>query len=133
MEDITDSKGLPLAVDESVSELANEVAWDEAWNEKAAIVLKPGVLGIERSVGLCNEAKLRGIPVVFSSCFESGVGLAHIATLAGAAGQKEIAQGLGTYTGLHRDSLPFRALVHNRDVIDLSACEGALWNFACDR
>lgn len=61
------------------------------------LVLKPAILGVETSMSLAREARRRGKPVdqhpafsgsrtrpspaqvVLSSCFESGVGLCHIA------------------------------------------------------
>ena len=94
---------LPIAVDESVAELA---AGDglASLSFACGIVLKPTVLGgISRTWHLAEEARQRGMTVSISSSYESGVGTRMLLALAG--GQKDALSGLGTYQRLQKDVL----------------------------
>lgn len=125
---------LPLARDESICERvgAKSLFWCDSWDDASTIVLKPAVLGVEVTMRICREALFRNKSVVMSSCFESGVGLSHIACMAATL---DVAHGLGTYAWLSRDILhpSFETLLensgstHHEDlVVDLALSEAAL-------
>lgn len=96
---------IPYALDESISDLAEMHAGDyDSMIEDlravfytrrgcAAFVLKPSLLGLELSMRLARTAKQElGIGAVFTSSFDSGVGLSYaafLASLADATKQKQ--------------------------------------------
>lgn len=68
-----------------------------------AVILKPMLLGgVGRCMAIGQEAQDNGLLPVFSSCFESGVGIGLLAALAGALGP-DIACGLDPYRWLVED------------------------------
>eukprot|EP00633_Aureoumbra_lagunensis_P009999 CAMPEP_0197310016 /NCGR_PEP_ID=MMETSP0891-20130614/8636_1 /TAXON_ID=44058 ORGANISM="Aureoumbra lagunensis, Strain CCMP1510" /NCGR_SAMPLE_ID=MMETSP0891 /ASSEMBLY_ACC=CAM_ASM_000534 /LENGTH=1457 /DNA_ID=CAMNT_0042795459 /DNA_START=233 /DNA_END=4606 /DNA_ORIENTATION=+ len=124
---------VPIALDETFAECNR--TWNEQWNSAAAIVLKPAILGLENTIFLCRNAAQRKIPVVVSSCFESGIGLSHLVALAAALPDANIAHGLGTFDWLHTDLLTpfsFSDIVERsspcayKTYVDINMCEKAL-------
>jgi len=130
-----------LAADESLTEghiSVEDLATCEA--PIAALILKPSLQGLERTLDLARWALARGVRPVLSSAFESGVALCHLAVLAASmAPQPWLPEtrvsgyhGLGTFTHLAEDVLlpPFADLVrHGRTdgwCADLLRCQEAL-------
>lgn len=103
-----------------------------SYNGVDAIVLKPSVQGrIGRVFALAKRAESRGVKVILSSVFDSGVGLAWATVLAAAIGNPATAaHGVGTFTALVGDSVSpsFQdACVLPSDMmIGLEECEGLL-------
>lgn len=102
------------------------IAWDEALRGDGALpaaspmvkawVVKPTLVGgLARSVRLAADAKARGCAVVFSSSYESGVGVRMLAELGAASG---CAAGLDTYRALAEDVLEPRLEIE-RGGVDL--------------
>jgi hypothetical protein len=76
----------------------------------AALVLKPSLLGFEFSMRLARFARQNlGLGAVFTSCFDTGLGLSHIAFLASISDSipfgAKFAHGLGTFEFLNNDIL----------------------------
>ena len=98
-----ENSGIRYALDESLSDCSIDDI--KAMNGIAAFVIKPAVFG---SINLIENwidfARLLNVKVVFSSTFESSIGLWSIAQLASALGQ-DTAHGLDTYRWLKRDVL----------------------------
>ena len=80
---------MPVALDEAL--LEREVVPAGA----AAYVLKPTLLGADRTLALVQLAEARGTPVIISSCYESAVGRAALVRFA-AAVAPDVTHGLGT-------------------------------------
>lgn len=102
--------GLPVALDESLTE--QPVTAPYLASGVQALVLKPALLGgLERTQALIHFARQRGIRTVISSVFESGVGLAALASSAAALCAQRIPAGLDTYRWLAEDlpEIPFAA------------------------
>ncbi len=93
--------GVPVALDESLSELTfTDLA---AHSYAAAAVLKPMVLGgYARTLRWAEEAAKLGVRASLSSFFESGIGLSGLVRLAGALPEDQPA-GLDTYRFFERD------------------------------
>ncbi len=103
---------LPVALDECLLEpIGKELI---LFKGVKALILKPTLLGnaSDRSYWI-QKAGERNIKWVWSSCFESGVGLWHIARLA----QKEAVAGLDTGGVFKQDLLSPRPLVFKGEVI----------------
>lgn len=86
----------PVALDETL------VALGEVPSGAAAFVLKPTLLGPERTLQLIELARERALPVVISSAFESAIGRADLIRFA-ASVAPEVAHGLGTGPAFARD------------------------------
>lgn len=93
---------LPLALDESLRKLTPETLND--WQGVNAIVVKPTVLGLERAVRFVRAASRLGIAAVFSSSYESSLGLATIAQVASAFNVANSPTGLDT-VGIFQEDL----------------------------
>ncbi len=93
---ITDNCELPVALDESVSDLNSFSAQLE--NEKIqAFVIKPSIFGsILKFIDTISSRNHLIDKIVITSAFESGVGLNQFACLAALAGSKSRAHGLNT-------------------------------------
>ena len=105
--------GLPVAVDESVSERGEAAI--RGW--AAAAVLKPTLLGgIAATLRLALHARSVGVRPVLSAAFESGVGLRGVAALAAATGAEPA--GLDTARWLAEDVLA-EALPFDRPRLDV--------------
>jgi len=85
----------PVAIDESLTTLIPNQLKQMQWVQ--AIIIKPTLLGsINKSIDLIKAANEIGIKTVFSSSFESSVGLAIITQLASSLGTSGTAVGLDT-------------------------------------
>lgn len=89
--------GLPYALDET---LVDAVDLDR-FPHVAALVIKPTLLGDPNQYDRFTSAN---VPLVFSACFESGVGIQNIARLAWHF-SPTLAAGLDTYRWLATDTL----------------------------
>ncbi len=101
----------PYALDETLVETTDL----QPFPHSAAFVVKPTLLG-----GFAEIERLTrfGKPLVFSACFESGVGVAHVARLAMRC-SRDVPAGLDTYSRLADDVL--------RDRLDMSH-----WNLSIE-
>jgi len=99
--DLRAATGIRIALDESTREPGLEALLAHA----DAVILKPSALGHEGSKRLAEEARTLGLTAVFSSCFESGVGITAIGQLAAQSGSPGVAVGLGTGAALVGDLL----------------------------
>lgn len=108
----------------------------------AAFVLKPAMLGFELSMQIAKLAQeeLR-IPVVFSSSFDSGIGLAYTSILAAVAdkspataGLAKYAHGLGTFAMLSGDTLSpsFKSYVNKDGLLNVASLSRALYGLSLD-
>ncbi|MBD3331887.1 o-succinylbenzoate synthase [candidate division GN15 bacterium] len=70
-----------------------------------AVILKPTLLGIERSMAFARAAVAMGATPVVTSMFESGLGLASLAQLASVVTPRKTAVGLDTRRWLAEDIL----------------------------
>jgi len=94
---------LPIALDESLSEKTpNELA---SLSSADAMVIKPTLFGIERTVQYAKSGMHLGMRPVISSAFESGVGLTMLARLAASVSQENIPAGLDTLDWFESDLL----------------------------
>lgn len=130
-----------LAADESLTE--GSVSTEDlaaCGAPVAALILKPALQGLERTLELAAWAAAHGARPVLSSAFESGVALCHFSILAASMVPQpwlpetgvSACHGLGTFTHLAEDVLspPFADLVYNRHGsgwgADLLRCQDAL-------
>jgi 2-succinyl-5-enolpyruvyl-6-hydroxy-3-cyclohexene-1-carboxylate synthase/o-succinylbenzoate synthase len=139
--------GIKYALDESISDLVTEQSgnfeviafelkaiFDEGVFGCAALVLKPALLGFELSMKLARLATSSlGICPVFSSSFDSGVGLAYTAFLA-AANESKFAHGIGTFSMLAGDTLSpsFGSYVSDKGFLHVSSLSRALFGLGLD-
>ena len=108
---------IPIALDES---LGSVTTLDQLPGVEA-IVLKPTMLGLERTVQLARRAAKLGMKAIESSSFESGLGLLTLAELAATLkGAHSTPAGLDTGKFLAGDVLP-APLTITRGRIDLTA------------
>lgn len=91
---------VPIALDESLLEIDPMDLL--SYPLIKAVVIKPTLLGLDRAVQFARVAGSRGIQAVFSSSFESGVGISMIANLAAAICPQDIPAGIGTLDRFHR-------------------------------
>lgn len=92
---------VPLALDESLTGLMPEQLTD--FPDLGAIILKPSLLGLERSMQFARMARARGVKVVISGMFESSVGISHLVRFAAAVIAPDTAAGLDTISWLDDD------------------------------
>lgn len=96
---------ISLALDESLRDSLADSAWQDAPGI-VAVVIKPTLHGaftsIKKRIASAAEA---GRKVVFSGCFESGVGTWALASLAAAFGSPGCAHGFDTYAWIKEDLL----------------------------
>lgn len=147
--------GIPYALDESVADLADSTGGDfEVMREEimdafsggcrgcATLVLKPALLGLELSMRLARMAHSElGIGALFSSSFDSGVGLAYTAFLAAAADASSpssekalFSHGIGTFSMLSGDTLspPFASYVTNQGRLKVASLSRAFFGLGLD-
>lgn len=87
--------GIKYALDES---LASGILDDfESLPGCGAIILKPSLLGYNKSWKLAQTAKRLGIKVVLTSCFDGAVGLAHLTWFSALLDDGEGVHGLSTF------------------------------------
>ena len=102
---------MPLALDETLAGMEpEELSFPP---NVGALVLKPTVLGLERTVRLARRAAGQGIKAVISSSFESGFGLQVLSHLAASLNETDIPAGLGTASWFEAD-LPVNPLTVRR-------------------
>ncbi|HUU44238.1 MAG TPA: enolase C-terminal domain-like protein, partial [Acidobacteriota bacterium] len=102
--------GVPLALDEEIETPADAIALIEE-QMCDVLVLKPMVLGgISACLEIIAAAQRRGIGIVFTSSWESDIGIAATLHLAAAAGPVSRAAGLST-AGAIADGIIERPLV----------------------
>ncbi len=112
------------------------VAWDETLQEHEPPPVAPGPVkvwvlkptlagGLARAIRLAGEASRRGLAIVFSSAYESGVGVRVLAELAAATGG---VAGLDTYRVLAEDVLT-PGLVVSAGAMDVRAARSARVEF----
>lgn len=92
-----------LALDESLALLSPENLADHPGID--AIVLKPSLLGLERSMQFARIAKGRGLKVVVGAMFETSVAVSHLARFGAAVMDSRTAAGLDTISWLDDDLL----------------------------
>lgn len=100
------SSPVRIGLDESLSRFSVDVAIAMlAAPGVAAAVLKPSVHGhIARIFLISRAARKHGVPIVISSAFDSGVGLAWACIVASSiADSPTVAHGIGTFHALHGD------------------------------
>merc|ERR1712046_16475 len=88
--------GLPVALDESLSQGRFGLSEVATLPGVVAVVLKPSLLGYDKSIQLMGAARKRGHTAVISSMFNGDVALSHETILAAALGGGT-QHGLGTY------------------------------------
>lgn len=87
------SQDMKVALDETLTEI--EISDLKKFSSISTLVLKPTLLGLEKTFGFAELAKSQKIACVFSSSYESVLGLSIVAQLA-AAHSTNIACGLDT-------------------------------------
>lgn len=99
--EVAAATGIRIALDESTREPHLAALLPHA----SAVVIKPSALGRQAALNLANQARSLDLTAVFTSCFESDVGLTAIGQLTAAAGSPGVAAGLGTGAALGGDLL----------------------------
>lgn len=116
-----EATGLPLALDETVAEREDAGL---GWPGLRALVMKPTVCGgLQRARDLAASCAAKGIALVISAAFESGVGVRALARMA--AGVGSAAAGLDTYRWLAGDVLTPR-LDMARPMVELHTLEASI-------
>jgi uncharacterized membrane protein len=148
--------GIPYALDESLADLADLTGNDFVTMQSvikktfsdgvggcAALILKPALLGMELSMRLARIAHIElGIGAVFSSSFDSGLGLGHTSFLAAAADASApsssnrplYSHGLGTFSMLVDDTIspPFSSYVTKQGKLKVSSLSRAFFGLSID-
>ena len=160
LETFSNDGGLRYAIDESLADLAVKYNNDfemiatelrKAFGGEsvgqtscAAFVLKPALLGLELSMQLAKLAQQEfRINPIFSSSFDSGIGLAYTAILAAVADNSpsystsllaRYSHGLGTFDMLGGDTLspPFESYVNNDGLLNIPSLSRALYGLSLD-
>jgi O-succinylbenzoate synthase len=102
--DFSGRTGLPVALDETVVEVGARSL--ETWRGAKAAILKPTLLGgIEAAFWLARRACNAGMTPVFTSTFETGLGLVTLAHVAAAFYDSEVPVGLATRDWFRLDLL----------------------------
>lgn len=107
LNEFTAALGTRVALDEALLNMPVEEL--NAMSHLAAVILKPTVLGLERSVRFGRRAQEIGVIPVLSSSFETGLGLCALAELAAVIQPDGVPAGLDTYEWLDDDVLTERA------------------------
>ena len=157
LEELYKTTGIRYALDESIAELAEANNYNfapiaDSFRETffgqgraygcSALVLKPALLGLELSMQLARMAHNElGIGAVFSSSFDSGVGLAYASFLASVADALPSANtlnkyphGLGTFDMLNGDTLSpaFKSYVKMDGTLQVVTLGRALYGLGLD-
>jgi 2-succinyl-5-enolpyruvyl-6-hydroxy-3-cyclohexene-1-carboxylate synthase len=145
---------IPYALDESISDLAEGHQHDfeamsidlrtvyPAASGCAALILKPSLLGLELSLQLARLARNElGIGAVFTSTFDSGVGLAYASFLSSTSdaspakeGVNSYSHGIGTFGMLAEDTLSpsFGSYVNERGLLNVVSLSRAFYGLSLD-
>jgi O-succinylbenzoate synthase len=94
---------LPLAIDESLLEMEPEDL--SGLPKMKAVVLKPTLLGFEKTMRFARKALEVGMTPVISSSFESGVGITVLAQIATSLNLDNVPAGLDTLDWFGEDLL----------------------------
>jgi O-succinylbenzoate synthase len=94
---------LPLAIDESLLEMEPEDL--SGLPKMKAVILKPTLLGFEKTMRFARTALDVGITPVISSAFESGVGITVLAQIASSLNLDNVPAGLDTLDWFGEDLL----------------------------
>lgn len=155
LEGFTSDTGVLYALDESLVDLAQSHQYSFEYitsdlratfknprNGCAAFVLKPAMLGLELSMQIAKLAQTEfKIPVVFSSSFDSGIGLSYTSILAAVSDKSAYAadltrfpHGLGTFTMLAGDTLspPFKSYVSKDGLLNVASLARAIFGLSLD-
>lgn len=145
--------GIPFALDESIADLAQDhnhhpesilaelrTVFSDSRRGCGAFVLKPALLGLELSAQIGRLAKKEfGIAAVFSSSFDSGVGLAHTAFLGSLTERivsttQPLPHGVGTFSLLEGDTLtpPFGSYVNEHGLLNVPSLSRAFYGLSLD-
>ncbi len=102
--DFSGRTGLPVALDETVVEAGPQGI--ETWRGAKAAILKPTLLGgIETAFWLAKRAHNAGMMPVFTSTFETGLGLVTLANMAAGFYDTDVPVGLSTRDWFQLDLL----------------------------
>mmetsp|Transcript_34261 Transcript_34261/g.83098 ORF Transcript_34261/g.83098 Transcript_34261/m.83098 type:complete len:2335 (+) Transcript_34261:208-7212(+) len=145
---------VPFALDESVLDLAELHRYDfssilqdlnrvlPASTGCVALVLKPSLLGLELSLRLARAAKNElNVGAVFTSSFDTGVGLSYTAFLASLSDQsggrestRLFSHGLGTFKMLSADCLSpsFASYVTTKGQVNVASLSRAFFGLSLD-
>ena len=136
LERFAESSRIPVAIDETARDVEDASAYLAANDYITAVVLKPTLLpgAIAGARRWAEAAREHGVTPVISSAFESGLGVAALASLASELMPESVPAGLDTYKWLAADVLSTRFAVRNgalelRQVnecassVDLDRCE----------
>ena len=158
LEALANGEGVRYALDETLADLAISLGYDfdriarelntifggasAGRTGCTAFVLKPALLGLELSMQLARLAQKEfQISPVFSSCFDSGIGLAYTAILAAvsdnsphSSGLSKFSHGLGTFDKLGGDTLspPFESYVNSKGLLNIPSLSRALYGLSLD-
>jgi o-succinylbenzoate synthase len=94
---------LPLAIDESLLKMEPENLF--GLSKIKAVVLKPTLLGFEKTIRFAKAALEIGMTPVISSAFESGVGITVLAQMASSLNLDQVPAGLDTLDWFDDDLL----------------------------
>lgn len=120
------SSSVPIALDETTREISPDEL--SGFANVKALVLKPSLLGLKKTLQYAERAhSLEIIPVIGSS-FESGLGLSILAQIAAAVNYEDFAAGLDTYSWFAEDLIPGSLPVKNGrvNIVDLVESETVL-------
>jgi O-succinylbenzoate synthase len=95
---------IPVALDESLVEMVPKDL--SSWVKVKAVVLKPTLLGFEKTMQFARMALHVGLTPVISAAFESGVGLTVLAHIASSLQADHVPAGLDTLDWFSQDLLP---------------------------
>jgi len=145
---------VPFALDESIFDLAELHNFDflsilrdlkrvlPTSSGCVALVLKPSLLGLELSLRLARAARSElNIGAVFTSSFDTGVGLSYatfLASLSDQSGSREsvrlFSHGLGTFKFLSTDCLSpsFASYVNTKGKVNVASLSRALFGLTLD-
>ncbi|MEA3287299.1 MAG: o-succinylbenzoate synthase [Candidatus Marinimicrobia bacterium] len=128
-----DGCGVHFAFDETLHNISDPTISFDSYTGLKALVLKPTLIGCTaRFISLVNQAKDQNILPVLSSSYESDVGLAALAQLAGSITGEDLAVGLDTRSALTSGTVKKPSSIQNgwmpvrtltTQDLDLSSCE----------
>jgi uncharacterized membrane protein len=146
--------GIPYALDETIAEMVAQAGYDfncirtnlldlfPGKNRRGcqAVILKPALLGLELSLRIAKVARSElDMGAVFSSSFDSGIGLAYTAFLGSisdrfASTARAYPHGVGTYCLLAKDTLnpPFASYVNGAGMLNTASLSRALFGLSLD-
>ena len=155
LEDSFTQNSIPYALDESVHDLLefhdNNFAavketllkvFGESTRGCAAVILKPSLLGLEMSLRLARFSRAElGMGAVFTSSFDSGIGLAYasfLATVSDASSSNKDAprypHGLSTFGLMTSDSISpsFGSYVSQEGILNVASLSRAFFGLGLD-